>query len=233
MPKRNVDLIARYGHPVCVYCLKEKGIPIFAPYRIGKEGSLRREVRSRTGVYCYEHSQYQLELYRTGIEMRRRVRFAEGKQTDEDVLIRLADEIKEWAVRRLRDAGRDHEADYLAGTPIFSNRAYTRVTGRAWYVGSVRRIEFALKYFKVTDNVSNGAFRNTILHEIAHMIDYAKNGDHERRDGHGPNWKAECEFFGSIPSRTFIGFGMARCGAPKQNVDLERIADAEYERAIQ
>lgn len=48
---------------------------------------------------------------------------------------------------------------------------------------------------------SEGMVRNTILHEIAHALDYEKNG---RFTGHGPIWKALATEVGANPETCIL-----------------------------
>ena len=71
----------------------------------------------------------------------------------------------------------------------------TRLVG--WCDPRIKTISLSKKVFSL--NLDNGFFiTDTILHEIAHALDWVRN----RNGGHGTSWKIICNELGVTPSST-------------------------------
>lgn len=176
---------AHYDIPVCK-CGEA------ASYRVAKKFGQSSPVWSRKPLYCYDCATKRA-MARRQLEIdERNARIAKGQAKDCDVLMGLAEDIREEVTRKLADAGYVELSRLVAATPIVMNSQYTRVLGRAWY-GEGRRIEWSLKAYQNAHNVTHGDFRRTLLHEWAHILDFAHHG---RSSGHGRGWQKFTHFLG-------------------------------------
>lgn len=176
-----------------------------ARYRVMKRHGLSQPTFSRKPKYCSACAVIAAEK-RIQIEKDERDRrIASGNAKDCDVLMGLAEDIREWIARKLEEDGNLEAAKFISSTPIIMNSQYRRILGRA-HEGKHpapegnRRIEWSLKAYQNAVNVDHGFFRQTLLHEWAHILDYFENGF---MGNHGRAWRKWCVFLG-------IG-GAARC----------------------
>lgn len=161
-------------------------------YRVMKRFGLSSPTWSQKPLYCYDCAMTRA-MARRQVEIdERNDRIARGCPRDDDILQGLAEDIREFVARQLENAGHRDFARHVSSTPIIMNSQYSRLLGRAWY-GENRRIEWSLKAYQNTPNITSGDFRQTILHEFAHILDYAENG---RSSGHGRGWRRWTDFLG-------------------------------------
>lgn len=64
----------------------------------------------------------------------------------------------------------------------------------ACHYGKVKKLTFSSFLFHKVDDADS---RDTLLHEIAHALDYEERGTTD----HGPNWKKWCRVVGANPVR--------------------------------
>jgi len=180
----------------------------YAQYRVAKKFGRSRPTWSKKPLYCY-HCAKDRAAKRIQIEKdERNDRIRRGQAVDADILQGLAEDLREEVARMLGDAGHHDLSDLVSDTPIIMNSQYSRVLGRAHSgsksvdEGGNRCIEWSLKAYQNAGNVSRGAFRRTILHEWAHILEFASIG---RSSNHGQEWRRWTHFLG-IPEATAISW---------------------------
>ncbi len=95
----------------------------------------------------------------------------------EGMEIRIRAELRRWG---------------LSGWTFYWDRARRRL-GACWYLK--RRI--SLSRYLIEDGREHPELWDTLLHEIAHALAYANDGER----GHGVHWKKWCRFIGASPCR--------------------------------
>jgi len=157
-----------------------------------KRYGLSNPTWSQKPLYCYSCAMEQA-IARRQVEIdERNARIQSGSPRDDDILQGFAEDVREFVARKLEDAGYVDHARHISSTPIVMNSQYRRLIGRAWY-GEGRRIEWSLKAYQNTPNITSGDFRHTLLHEFAHILDYFA---HRCSSGHGRRWRKWTAFLG-------------------------------------
>lgn len=177
-----------------------------AAFRVMKRHGYSQVTWSKKPLYCRSCAE-DAASNRTAIERAERLkRLATGNAQDCDVLQGLAEDLREWVARRLEDDGMLTLAEQVSRTPIVMNSQYRRILGRAWH-GSNRRIEWSLAAYQNAGNVSAGVFRQTLLHEWAHILDHLSIG---YSSGHGRGWQKWTAFLGIPHARAISSADVSR-----------------------
>jgi len=80
---------------------------------------------------------------------------------------------------------------------IVLNGRYTRSAGMCFY--TLNKIDISLKYYLFHEN---HILTNTLVHELAHQVDYNLNGEDNKLQGHGVKWQKIMTDYG-IPADRF------------------------------